>query len=40
VSMACDSEVVSREFESSKAPVVTFSKEIYPYCLVLVGTRN
>ena len=40
MSMACDSEVVSREFEPSKAPVVSFSKEIYPCCLVLVGTRN
>jgi len=24
----------------SKAPVVSLSKKIYPYCLVLVGSRN
>jgi len=24
----------------SKAPVVSSSKKLYPYCLVLVGSRN
>ena len=24
----------------SKAPVVSLSKKLYPYCLVLVGSRN
>jgi len=24
----------------SKAPVVSLSKKLYPYCLVLVGYRN
>ena len=26
--------------DSSKAPVVSLSKKLYPYCLVLVGSRN
>ena len=24
----------------SKAPVVSLSKKLYPYCLVLIGSRN
>jgi len=25
---------------TSKAPVVSLSKKLYPYCLVLVGSKN
>jgi len=28
------------ERDLSKAPVVSLSKKLYPYCLVLVGSRN
>ena len=32
---------VSHEFKSSiNAPIVSLSKKVYPYCLVLVGLRN
>ena len=31
---------VSREFKSAKAPAVSLSKKLYPYCLELVGSRN
>ena len=30
----------SWDWASSKAPVVSLSKKLYPYCLVLVGSRN
>jgi len=28
------------ELYDLKAPVVSLSKKLYPYCLVLVGSRN
>ena len=32
---------VSRQFEpQQRPPVVSLSKKLYPYCLVLVGSRN
>ena len=38
VHMTCNGSVVGSN--PSKAPVVSWSKKLYPLCLVLVGSRN
>ena len=41
VGRASGSSLGSREFEThQRIPVVSFSKRLYPHCLVLVGFRN